>query len=114
MRHSSCVIHCFTESSCSTQSICWERRDLMNAVSGRITGGAGSSDPPNYYLFSQAGDREACQVACENEPDCHAYAFFHSSFPGYAGMCYGISESLAARNGQQGVDSGYKEPCPNE
>ena len=94
-------------------AICWDRRDNTNAVHGRISGGPGSSDPPNYYYFSQASDRQACQVACENEPDCHAYTFVSPQHTGddWAGVCYGIKESLARNITGTLIDSGYKVPC---
>ena len=96
-------------------AICWDRRDNTNAVSGRINGGARSDKPPTYYYFSQAGDREACQAACEDEPDCYAYAYHTPAFGGsWAGLCYGIKESLARPNTarQNKIHSGYKVPCP--
>ena len=97
-------------------AICWDRRDNTNAVGGRITGGPRSHQPPNYYYFSQAGDREACQAACENEPDCYAYAYITPEFgdSSWAGLCYGIMESLARPKtaSKNNIHSGYKVPCP--
>ena len=96
-------------------AICWDRRDDTNAIYLAFSGAAGSSNPPNYYYFSQADTREACQVACENEPDCHAYAFHSPEHDGsWASMCYGIKESLAVMHVQENIHSGYKVPCSGE
>ena len=82
----------------------------------QITNGAGSTNPQNYFYFRHAdGDREACQLACEQEPGCHAYSLHtpdHGN--GWANMCYGISEAKTTRNPKSQVNSGYKVNCGNQ
>ena len=96
-------------------AICWERVDGNNAVQDQINS-PGLTHPPNYYYFSHAdGDREACQLACEQEPGCHAYTLLLPEHPnGWADMCYGISESRATRHSTSIAHSGYKVDCGSQ
>ena len=96
--------------------ICWERVDTTDSTAGQLSGGPGSTDPPNYYYFSHAdGDREACQLACEQEAGCHAYTFHLPGFSGaWADMCYGISESLAGTEVNANANSAYKADCSSQ
>ena len=98
------------------EAICWERRPSTNAVFGRLSAGPGSSDPPNSWYFSQADNRPACQLSCEQEAACHAYSFILNSHPDVAErlMCHGISESLATRQQEANVVSGYKVDCGSQ
>ena len=85
-------------------------------VFDRITGGAGSTDPPNYYYFSQAsGGNGVCQLACEAEADCYAFTYHLSgSNDGFSNMCYGISESLTAMQAQARTSSGRRVDCGSQ
>ena len=97
-------------------AVCWERIDGTSATYGQFNGGVGSTDPPNYYYFSHAdGDREACQLACEQEPGCHAYTIHQPDYAnGWANMCFGMSESLAVRRADDKAHSGYKVDCGSQ
>ena len=97
-------------------AVCWERIDGTSATAGRITGGAGSTDPPNYYYFGHAdGDREACQLACEQEAGCYASTIHQPDHGGgWANMCYGMSESRAVRGLNSTTSTGYKVDCGSQ
>ena len=96
--------------------ICWERRYNTTAAFARITGGAGSTDPPNYYYLSHADSHATCQLACEQEAGCHAYSFYKAGYAdvAYARMCYGVSESLVTTQEELKVNSGYKVNCGSQ
>ena len=97
-------------------AVCWERLDSTTMVWNQITGGAGSTSYPNYFYYMHAaGDRDTCQVACEQQSECYAYSLHSPDHGnGYADMCYGISESRAVRSGSSQVNSGRKVDCGNQ
>ena len=93
--------------------ICWDRHDHVNTVFERITLGAGSTNPPEYYLFADVTSRDECQLACEREPSCYAYTY-HGDVPemgDWAGLCYGISEAMHTNEHHANHYSGFKTHC---
>ena len=97
--------------------ICWERVDTTDSTAGQLSGGPGSTDPPNYYYFSHAdGDREACQLACEQEARCHAYVMYLplSQNAAYGDTCYGVSKSLTRIQETSAANSGYMVDCGSQ
>ena len=56
-------------------TVCFERADNTNAVSGVIAKGAGSTDDPKYWFFGNFGNDVAkCEKSCSLKPNCEAYA----------------------------------------
>ena len=96
--------------------VCWKRFPTTTMLFNRITGGAGSTDPPNYYYLGQGlGNSIACQLACEAEAGCYAYSYHLSgSADGLSYMCYGISESLVAMQEETRTSSGHRVECGSQ
>lgn len=67
----------------------WKHENKMNYVWGKVSPKSGSQDGNVSYLGEYA-DQTACENACEQRPDCHAYTWHDGNGGVYANQCFGL------------------------
>ena len=68
-----------------------DRRPGFNAVSGLLTGGRQTSDPPNYWYFGDFSDADVdiFAEACLKTQECEAFTHILIDDPNWRNQCYG-------------------------